>query len=478
MVKQTLFLFFLTLLSSYSLMAQKGSIVTVKGYAPSYVGQTVSIAAIEDYLSMNEAPLASTTVSSDSTFSVSFFITETQKVIVHPGKNKSYLYIQSNSTYDLYLPEKDRYEPYRPSGNSIEVTFFDLDSNDINFKILQFQRWMDGFISDSYYLKNTKPLEFAAKLDEFKTNAEKQYVADTNTYFKTFVKFSIASLDNIQNAAERNRYEKHDFYIKPSIVAYKNDAYMGYISAFYEKMVPRLSAETNTKVYQALLKSSPTLIMRALGTEYTLINMRIREIVMIKALSEEFYSKDFPQTNILTVLDSVANHSLFESNAIIARNMSNRLTQLVAGGKAPEFVLKNDKSETKVLTNYSKKYVYLHFYDPTSQKSEIEVPPLIDMYKNYKEDVTFITIYPDTISASVQSSSFLKSIPWEKCAVSSSNPIWKNYRIESFPSYVLIDGYGYIVEAPALGPLPDGQYQTIDRTFFYIQKVNKEMQEH
>jgi hypothetical protein len=100
------------------------------------------------------------------------------------------------------------------------------------------------------------------------------------------------------------------------------------------------------------------------------------------------------------------------------------------------------------------------------------------MYKNYKDDVTFITIYPDTISASVQNSSFLKSIPWEKCAASRSNPIWKNYRIESFPSYVLIDGYGYIVEAPALGPLPDGQYQTIDRTFFYIQKVNKEMQEH
>lgn len=470
-------LILLLFLSSVS-FGQKGKIVKIDGFAPTYVGQTISIMEIEDYFSMKESSIASTTVKEDSTFSVSFYIDEIQKVIIRANKNKSYLYVQPDAIYDLYIPEKDKYEPYRPNGNNIEVTFLDLDSNDINFKILQFQRWMDEFISNSYHLKSVKPMEFAEKVDQFKVNAEKVYASDTNTFFKTFIKFSIASLDNIQYAADRNRYEKHDFYLKLSPVSYRNDAYMGYINTFYEKMVPRLSMETNNRVYLGVLKSSPTLVMRALGSEYTLINMRIREMVMIKALSEEFYSKDFPQTNILTILDSVAKHAMFDANKIIASNMMDRLTELVVGGKAPDFVLKNEKNELKTLSAYSKKHLYLHFYDPSSQKNYIELEPLKKLYETYKEDIVFVTVFPDKIYANEEQEKYLASIPWEKFKADLSNPIWKNYKIETFPSYVLIDGFGYVVGAPALGPMPDGQYQTIDKTFFYIQKLNAEIREN
>lgn len=476
----------LSIVATGEVFSQVEKVVTIKGYAPSYVGQTISVMEIEDYFSMKEASFASTTVQSDSTFSVSFFIKETQKVMIRPAKNKSYLYIQPGAIYDIYLPEKDKYEAYRPDGNSIEVTFFDLDSTDINFKILQYQRWSDEFISSYYHLKSIKPIEFAKKLEEFKFNVQKEYQlkdsitpdqTNAEAFFNTFVRFSVASIDNIQFAADRNRYEKHDFYIKHAPVSYRNDAYMSYINTFYEKMIPRLPMETNNRVYLGLLKSSPTLIMRALGTEYTLINLRIREMVMIKALSEQFYTNDFPQTNILTVLDSVSKHSMFEANAVLARNMLDRLTELVAGGKAPDFVLKNDKSEMKTLSDYKKKHVYLHFYDPSSQKNVMELAPLKQMYESYKDDVIFITIYPDKEYDAKMLEKYLTSIPWEKCKTDVSNPIWKNYKIQTYPSYVLLDGYGYVVSAPALGPLPDGQYQTIDKTFFYIQKVNKELKE-
>lgn len=472
------------------MFSQEGKVVTIKGYAPAYVGQTITILEIEDYFSMKEAKLASTLVKEDSTFSISFFLKETQKILVQAAKNKSFIYAQPDAVYDIYIPEKDKYEVYRPGGNVIEVSFFDLDSLDINFKILQFQRWSDEFLSMYYHLKNVKPIEFAAKLDEFKTNVEKYYglkditnESDNTTkeeelFFNTFVRFSIASLDNIQFVAERNRYEKHDFYIKYSPVSYRNDAYMSYISTFYEKMIPRLSTETNNRVYLGLLKSSPTLIMRALGGEYTLINLRIREMIMIKALSEEFFSNDFPQTNILTVLDSVANNSLFEANAIIAKNMKLRLTELVQGGKAPDFVLTNANNELKTLSAYRKKHVYLHFYDPASQKNNLELEPLIRIHETYKDDIVFITIYPEKEYSENEIKSRISVIPWEKYKVDESNPIWKNYKIETFPSYVLLDAYGYVVAAPALGPMPDGQYQTIDKTFFYIQKTIKELKEN
>ena len=347
--------FLLSYFSLFSLIfsfGQEKKLVTISGIAPTYVGHTISFFEIEDYFSMKENRIASTNVQADSTFNVSFYVNETKKIIVRGNKNQSFLYIQPNAKYDIYLPEKDKFEPYRPSGNSVEITFFNLDSTDINYSILQFQRWSDDFIGNYFYLRKSKPMEFAQKMEEFKGLVEKKYNLNDTTikyikgspenYLNVFVRYSFASMDNIQYAAERNRYEKHDFYIKHSPVEYQNDEYMAYINAFYEKMTPRLSMETNNRVYLGLLKSSPTLIMRALGAEYTLINMRLREMVMIKMLSEEFYSKDFPQTNILTVLDSVANHSLFDANAVIAKNMKLRLTELTVGGKAPDFVLKNE----------------------------------------------------------------------------------------------------------------------------------------
>ncbi len=469
-------LLFVLVTFGYSI-GQDQQIVTIKGYAPSYVGAKINFNEIEDYLSMQEGTLATTTVLPDSTFSVSFYLKETQQVIIRGKKNRTYIYVQPGGVYDLYLPDKDAYEPYRPNGNIVEVTFFDLDTTDINYKILRFQRWQDNFVGNNYHLRSHKPIEFAKRLDEFKSFAETHYASDSNdVYFMTFVRYSIASMDNIQHAADRNRYEKHDFYLKNFPVSYKNDAYMSYLNSFYTKMMPRLPMETNNRVYLGVLKSSPTLVMRALSTEYTLINLRIREIVMIKALGESYYTGDLPQTNILTILDSVSKHSLFEANGVIAKNMIRRLTELVPGGKSPDFALKGTDGTFKTLADFKGKHLYIHFMDPAGSKSTIEIDPLIKLYQTYKEDIRFITIYPEREDE--KSKEVLVKIPWEKFAIEENASIIKTFKVETYPYYVLIDEMGYIVAAPALTPMPSGQYETIDKTFFFIQKARKELREY
>ena len=67
------------------------------------------------------------------------------------------------------------------------------------------------------------------------------------------------------------------------------------------------------------------------------------------------------------------------------------------------------------------------------------------------------------------------SYPWESVVVNSTHSMLSNYQIVTFPYYVLIDPIGYVVAAPALGPLPNGQYETIDQTFF---KINKAIEEN
>lgn len=458
--------FVFALLMSELVFAQ----TTIRGTAPAYVGKTIEVFAIDDYFSYHESLLASTQVQADSTFVLYLDNNITRKVIVKSTNNRGFLYIQPNGKYTIFFPEKDKYDPYKPSGNNVEIAFYNLDSTDINYKILGFQRWMDRFIGNNYHLKSVKPIEFSEALDLFKTNVEKAYTNDTNSYLKTYIRFSIASLDNIQFAGERNRYEKHDFYIKHTPVQYQNDGYMEYISDFYQEMMPRLPNETNESVFTGVLKSSPTLIMRALGTEYTLINLRIREMIMIKSLSEVYNAGNYPQTNIITILDSVASHSLFAANAEIAKNLRDRLLELVPGGEAPDFVLSSAQSP-KTLADFKGKHLYLHFFDPNSVNNQKEISLLRNYVEKYSHCVKIVTVYKESDVSTDAAKEKLNEIGWDKYELPASNSIWKNYRIETFPQYCLIDAMGYIVASPALGPTPNGQYETIDQTFFQLQKA-------
>ena len=78
---------------------------------------------------------------------------------------------------------------------------------------------------------------------------------------------------------------------------------------------------------------------------------------------------------------------------------------------------------------------------------------------------------PNWITINLDNLKRIQSLTWDKYSLSNSNSIWNNYQIESFPHYTLIDATGYIVSNPALGPTPNGQYETIDKTFFHIQKA-------
>lgn len=449
--------------------------VTIKGFAPDYVGKQITFNKIEDYYSNLESTYATATVNEDSTFSVQFFCADTRKIIIRAVNNYGWMYIEPNAQYDIFVPNKNPLDPDLKTGNQIEVSFFDLKPSDINYKILSFQRWSDEYMARYYPLKFKDPVRFANKLDTFKMYVEKAYKNDSSIFFLTYVKFSIAELDEIQFIGSRNKYEKYDFYLKSSPVFYENDAYMRYMKKYYKSMIPRLSNEANNEVYLGVVKSSPTLIMKALGSDYALQNLRIREMVMIQALSEVYYGDDFPQTNINTIFDSLKRRCLFEENRLIAKNVFNRLHELVPGGRSPEFVLFKANQESKTHLDYRGKHLYITFYDPKSPNNQKEMVLLQEMHRKYINDVQFLTIILESDDELTHAEKEItEGIQWDNYTLKSTDDFIKKFRINHFPAYVLIDALGYIVESPALGPTPNAQYQTIDKTFYYIQKANRE----
>lgn len=449
------------------------SLTEINGYAPAFVGKEIEVYQISDFITMREERIASSTVKPDSTFSLFFNLDETRKLILKAGNNKANLFASPTGKYEVLFPEKNEYDPYNPSGNFVELIFFDLKKTDINYKILEFNRWNDEFVATYYTKHNADSKYFVARLDTFKLAVEKYYQSDTmDKYFNYHRRYTIAKLDDLRFIGNRNQYEKYDFYIRTTPVYYQNEAYMQYILHFYEKLLPRINSELNNRIYLGILKSSPTTIYNTLAQEYTLQNnYKLRELIMLKTLSECFYDKDYPQTNILTVIDSISKGAAFPENKIIAQNLHYRLTELSQGSKAPDFLLK-DEGKDLTLPSFQKKYLYLFFVDPTSLDNMKQMNLLKPIFERYKEQINFVMVYKE--KTEVDLAKLKNEFPWKVISSKESNSIFKNYNVVNYPYYVLIDPFGYVVSAPALGPIPNGSYDTIDRTFFLIQKALKE----
>jgi hypothetical protein len=93
------------------------------------------------------------------------------------------------------------------------------------------------------------------------------------------------------------------------------------------------------------------------------------------------------------------------------------------------------------------------------------------LHDRYGKYVEFVSIYKEADSLSEKGSEKLKGITWDLYELPASNSIWKNYQIESYSHYTLIDAAGYVVASPTLKPTPNGQYETIDKTFFHLKKA-------
>ncbi|MBN9293469.1 MAG: hypothetical protein J0G96_05770 [Flavobacteriia bacterium] len=477
------------ILSFLFIQAQK--ITTIKGYAPDYIGKSIEVYEFMDLLSMKESLLAVSTVKEDSTFSMSFINQKVQKVVIRSNNNYSYLYLEPGKTYELLLPLHDKDKPYRPLGNYVTSVFLNLDSNDINQKIIDFDNSIDKFYARNlvYYVKNKQKF-----LDLLKTYKDSVYASIKNdsSYYGAFVHYSFVDMDMSLYTNEKARQYIFDTYISKYPVLYDNDFYFTSIKKLYSKIFSQLDMEVNNRVYMAILKKSPALIMKALESEYTLrpvfaskdgkmvlthSNERLRELIMIKGLSEVYHNSEYPKTNVIEILDSVSKFGKYQENRLIASNIILRLTEITPGNPAPNFALTTKKGDLLSLKSFENSYLYFHIFRPDYATSSQDIELLKQIYQRYSDIVRFVSVYPKNIKANKKNAQIIQSIPWDIIELDEEDNFFKTYKVNNFPYYILIDRTGTVVSAPALGPKPNGELMTIDKIFYDIRKMDEIIKE-
>lgn len=412
----------------------------------------------------------------DSLFHIPLNVQGTIKAVIQIDRTESEIYLAPETSYGLYFMKAVG----QPDGFQIkktEVIFFDLDSTDINYRVIEYNQWVDMFIS--LYSATISTSNFQMYLDTFKVDVANYYKDVKDQYFLTYVRYNIAEMDQAFNSKGRLRLNTYMNFINPFPVYFENDQYMQFFTRFYSDDFGDYIPEIEQAIFVALNESSPTKLMLALKQDLFLANPEIRELVMVDKLGKAFYQEPEFRNNILTILDSVSKHAAFPHSAVVARNVISFVTRVEQGFPAPHINLKS--SDTTIITwdKYKGKFVYFNFFETWNEEALSEMRFIGELRKIYHEDIAFLSVCTDETREKFDQ--FKKDNPelnWDILYVGKDEELINKFRVTSTPAYFLIDQDGFIALAPAPAPSPDGEYESIDKTFYIIREALHPVEEN
>jgi peroxiredoxin len=454
--------------------------VTITGKAETFKDKELTCTRYTDYLSYETQELGRTTVDKQGNFSFSIPLTESAQIQIHEGSTMGMMYADPGASYNIILnaPEDNNGNAYK---KSIRIDFDTLLTYDINNLILDFNSRHDDFMFYNYNLIGNEL--FSHRLDTFKIYLSKVYKNVKHDYFADYVGYSLAETEMLgppkkdENAFLKMVYAE---YLLNKPIRYNNDKYMNFFSKFYSDIFKMISVSAEMDLFRAVnYYASPTLTKRVLKKDILLRDDRICELAVLRCLGQEYYNYEFDKGMILDMLDSIATTSKYPEHKVIAANTRLRLRTLAVGTFAPDFALTNSNDTTVTLSQFRKKFVYIHFWSIDNATSINEMKIMRKLYEKYSWDVEFISINVDPDIKSMKE--FLRKnndYSWVFVHSGKNKDLREIYNVTSLPQFYLVDPEGYIIQAPALRPSANGSGKSIDETFHYIQKKVHPVEHH
>lgn len=460
-MKQFLLLFVLSL----SFLSKADVIIHGRCYK---AGIPITFYRYDEYLTNTEIEIGKTMVNPNGSFNVGIRTDQIEKILLRYDKKYCWMYVQPGATYFIDLLNDDSIQTNFVEDNESELVFLRLDTTDINYKILAFEAWMDDFMADIYLLKDVKPGEFARGISVMKKEIARDYSTDTNSYFGAYLKYSVGlTVDNFQYIGSMTQAEKYDFYFLDSPLLVQNDKYMEFFQLFFEKYYYQLSKENRAEAYSAVIRSDLNGFLVALNKDPLLKDTPLVDLVALLIFKEEMNSKELPKSNMKAMLTQLEADLPEPTMKRMAQNLLKKYAEIQPGMKSPDFLLDKDVH----LSDFSGKYIYLHFFDPNNQKCVAEISALRKLYEKYGKYVEFVSIIAyDGQSLNEMDIRNLESIKWSRFGLPSNHEIWSTLKVKGFPYYILMDEQLIIKSMPALSPSPNGLYETIEKTFYDIKR--------
>jgi thiol-disulfide isomerase/thioredoxin len=427
-------------------------VTKITGSAPGAEGKKIEVIAAADLLTGLETSLAQATVDSTASFTLSFRTDRILSVVLAIDFHRGEIYIEPGKSYNLSIAPLDynqmlELNPFEES-QSLEIFLKESKPDDLNSLVQDFNTEYNKFVLDNFnYLYRDKD---KARLDTFRVKMNRKFPEGKNAYFTDYVKYKLASLEQVANVMGKSPMVKK--YFSDSPVLYNNVEYMDFFREFFSKYITTLSRPLKFLNYSGMLNGANAYpeLMKALEADTLLRRPQLRELVLLRNLMEMYDDPLFKQESIRNVLAAISKQSKFPDNSLIADDLGKYLTRLRHGSPAPAFTLQDRNKKKVSLSDLKGKPVLLGFwttYCPACLSEMELMKPLADKYGNR---MNFVSISAD--KEFVKMVFFLnlkKDFTWTFLHLGNETGLLRDYDVRSFPLFVLIDGQGKIVQYPA-----------------------------
>ena len=468
-------LFFISLITFWSNITA----ISIEIIAPSYQNKSIIWKKKTDYISNQYQIIDQKKIDSSGRIILHGNFEQTELTELSIGRSHGFIYVDtSTKNYIVYFPKDSLLDTLSLQKSQIQLIFLDLVKNDVNNLIIDFNLYYDYFLygdTNKLIRMARHDEEFQDSLNDFKIFASKKYGPNKIKYLHNYIRYEIALLEQMAHQSKGDIYRAYLFntYLKKNEINYNNDAYMQFFNLFYFKTFRIGGNELYEKILFTInhLQDYEKLNSILLSNQYFQPE-KLRELAIIKGLYDGFSTNEFSSKVVISMLTEIIKNSKWKKHQQITQNCINELLKYKIGERCPEFHLINQKGEylnTKKCENH---FTYINFFATWNHKSlqEMEIINKMSLKYNF---INFISVNMD--QKDVNYKNYIKEknhFDWHICKPVNREEIINTFDIDHLPTHILIDPKGSIAQYPAYPPTPLYNNQSIDVTFFNIQKNN------
>jgi len=424
----------------------------ITGLIPGGENLEIRLLAYSDMLTYTEEILDRCIVDSSGSFSFSVDITETIIAFIDIEFYQSSIFLEPGFEYKISCDTISVSDEFRPYYQKDPLIYYMVsgDTSQLNLLIAEFDNTFNVFLLENFeeiYKRRKKSLIF-----NFRDTIENRFETVENDYFKNYINYKFGSIELAATSVEKPELFMKYFNGKPIML--NNVEYMNFFNQFFKRYITVESRViTRSDLNNTInINCNYLSLLDTLGKDTLLRNERLRELVLLKGLTELYNSPDYSNENILKILNEVASESNYPDHRKIALNYLKSLTKLQKGTLAPQFLLSNLEGDTISLSDYLDKPVYLSFMTTWSYGCLAEFKLLDSLYRDYGKEISLITISFDKQIETLKRFVEDKNYNWTFLYNGLHYNILKDYNIRTFPMFVLISSEGKILQYPAYKP--------------------------
>lgn len=449
-------LFILSLISTLGLNAQN---LRIEGLGQDIGGKTIRLISISDNLSKLEKEVASYKVEEgDSVFSFGINIPNTTLMKIRIESFDYNFLAQMGTTYKL------RMLPFDFSiSEAINTLFYKFPlpiiiesstDNSLNDNVFI----IDSIIED-FMINNDRDILFfrdRKKVEELISMASSVVDSSDSDYIKDYLKYSIGIIEFSSKTKNELKLKKDLFFDKP--ILYENLAYMECFEMVYGDYFTKGNKIFDKRTLVRWLERNDYFsLIDSLGRDPLLRNEVFRELVFLRGMKEAFVSQLHNRLDIVNMLEGFVYQSKFLEHIEIAKNLLETFSKhSTYGVKAEDFTLKDIYNNHITLDKYKGKPLIISFVKVSEPACLRELNMMYSLIDTLGDNFNFLTVSCDksldALYNFLVNSNVGVKYKWDFVHFEGRWDLLEKYNIIVFPTFVILDSKGLILQNPMRKP--------------------------